>query len=263
VVRLDEIVAGYGEPGSSAAVLDGVSLQVPAGALLVLLGPSGCGKSSLLNVIAGFIPLRGGRARIDGRDIRGPGADRGVVFQDDALLPWLDAAGNVEFPLRLKGMPAAERRERAQHFLELVGLRDQPRHAVWELSGGMRQRVGIARALAADPQVLLMDEPFGALDALTRERMQELLLRIWATTGKTIVLVTHGVEEAVFLATDLVLLSPRPARIVERHVLDFGRRFAGGEAARAVKSQPDFIATREAVLAAVFASEPDLQAAIG
>nr|WP_219851653.1 ATP-binding cassette domain-containing protein [Methylibium rhizosphaerae] len=249
------MVAGYGNTADPTTVLDTLSLTVPDGSITVLLGPSGCGKSSLLNLIAGFLPLRSGRACVSGRPIAGPGADRGVVFQDDALLPWLDVLGNVALPLRLRGLPRREREERARHFLGLVGLRDQAGRAVWELSGGMRQRVGIARALAADPEVLLMDEPFGALDALTRERMQELLLQVWAATGKTIVLVTHGVEEAVFLATDLVLLSPRPARIVEQLSLGFAHRFAAGEPARRLKSLPEFVAARERVLGAVLAFE--------
>ncbi len=252
MVDLEKVIVGYGDASNATPVLDQVSLQIPDGALLVLLGPSGCGKSSLLNLIAGFVPLRGGRAVVAGRPITGPGADRGVVFQDDALLPWLDVLGNVALPLQLKGVGQPERNERARHFLELVGLQSFEQRSIWELSGGMRQRVGIARALAADPKVLLMDEPFGALDALTRERMQELLLRVWAATGKTIVVVTHGVEEAVFLATDLVLLSRRPSRIAEQHKLEFGRRFAAGEAARAIKSLPEFVATRERVLTSVF-----------
>jgi taurine transport system ATP-binding protein len=255
VVQLEQVVARYEGGTGPATVLDRLSLTVRPGSLTALLGPSGCGKSTLLNLIAGFVPLQEGSARVCGRPIEGPGADRGVVFQDDALLPWLDVIGNVALPLRLKGLPRREREERARHFLALVGLQGQDRRAVWELSGGMRQRVGIARALAADPEVLLMDEPFGALDALTRERMQELLLRVWAETGKTIVLVTHGVEEAVFLATDLVLLSPRPARIVAQRVLPFSRRFAAGEPARALKSLPAFVQTREQVLAAVFELE--------
>ena len=200
-----------------------------------------------------------GRATVSGRPITAPGADRGVVFQDDPLLPWLDVIGNVALPLQLKAVPRAEREERALHLLALVGLQGADRRATWELSGGMRQRVGIARALAADPEVLLMDEPFGALDALTRERMQELLLRVWAGTGKTIVAVTHGVEEAVVLATELVLLSRRPARIAEHLRLDFGRRFAAGEPARAIKSLPEFVAVRERVLAAVFEQDPALR----
>jgi len=258
VVELERVVAGYGDAAGSTTVLDQISLTVPDGGLVVLLGPSGCGKSSLLNIIAGFVPPRGGRATVSGRAITGPGADRGVEFQDDALLPWLDVIGNVALPLQLKGVARSAREERARQFLDLVGLQGVEHRAIWELSGGMRQRVGIARALAADPEVLLMDEPFGALDALTRERMQELLLKVWRATGKTIVLVTHGVEEAVFLATDLVLLSPRPARIALHLPLQFGRRHADGEDARAIKSLPEFVATREHVLARVFEQDPVL-----
>ena len=257
MLELEQVEARYDATPGAAPVLDRVSLSIAEGALAVLLGPSGCGKSTLLNLIAGFGAATRGRIRVAGRDVSGPGADRGVVFQDDALLPWLDVRRNVELPLLIKGQPAAERRERALHFLDLVGLSAHAQRATWELSGGMRQRVGIARALAADPRVLLMDEPFGALDALTRERMQELLLRIWSATGKTIVLVTHGVEEAVFLATDLVLLSPPPARPQQRLLLPFGRRYAAGEPARAIKSMPEFIAAREQVLAAVLAFEPE------
>ena len=258
MVELERVVAGYGDAASSTTVLDQISLTVPDGGLVVLLGPSGCGKSSLLNIIAGFVPLRAGRATVSGRAITGPGADRGVVFQDDALLPWLDVIGNVALPLQLKGLTRSAREAQAREFLDLVGLQGFERRAIWELSGGMRQRVGIARALAADPEVLLMDEPFGALDALTRERMQELLLKVWRATGKTIVLVTHGVEEAVFLATDLVLLSPRPARIALHLPLQFGRRHADGEDARTIKSLPEFVATREHVLASVFEQDPVL-----
>jgi taurine transport system ATP-binding protein len=253
-ISLEAVSVGHGD---QPAVLERVSLDVPAGGILVLLGPSGCGKSSLLDVVAGFSAARAGVVRVGGRPVTGPGADRGVVFQDDALLPWLDVLGNVAFPLRLQGLPPADRAERARHVLGLVGLAGQERRKVWELSGGMRQRVGIARALAADPEVLLMDEPFGALDALTRERMQELLLRVWRATGKTLVVVTHDVEEAVFLATDLVLLSRHPGRIVRHLPLDFGRRHADGERARAVKSSPAFVDVREQVLSAVLAQEPE------
>lgn len=263
MVELQAVTVGYrGAAGSTTAVntpvLDAIDWQISQGALAVLLGPSGCGKSSLLNVIAGFVTPSGGRASVSGRAITGPGADRGVVFQDDALLPWLDVLNNVALPLRLRGGGRAAREDKAREFLALVGLEGFESRPVWELSGGMRQRVGIARALAADPEVLLMDEPFGALDALTRERMQELLLKVWQATGKTIVLVTHGVEEAVFLATDLVVLSRRPARIVQHRLLDFGRRHAQGEAARAIKSLPEFVAVREQVLGAVFAQDEAL-----
>ncbi len=150
-------------------------------------------------------------------------------------------------------MPKAEREQRARAVLAQVDLQDFAGHHVWQLSGGMRQRVGLARALAADPQLLLMDEPFAALDAFTREQMQELLLQLWRRNGKRILLITHDIEEAVFLATTLVLMSPRPGRIVERLTLDFGRRYAAGESARSIKSDPSFIATREHVLARIFA----------
>ncbi|MET0348552.1 MAG: taurine ABC transporter ATP-binding subunit [Rhizobacter sp.] len=257
MVELQEVGVRLGGAARSTTVLDRFSLQVPEGALAVVLGPSGCGKSTLLNVIAGFVPPSAGRILVQGREVTGPGADRGLVFQDDALLPWQDVLANVAFPLQLRGIARPEREARARESLALVGLSGVEHRPVWELSGGMRQRVGIARALAADPEVLLMDEPFGALDALTRERMQELLLRVWRATGKTLLVVTHDVEEAVFLATDLVLLSRNPGRIARHLSLDFGGRHAEGERARAVKSSPAFVDVREQVLSAVLAQEPE------
>ncbi len=254
LLELQNLSLGYGE--DQPPVLEGLSLQLQAGSILVLLGPSGCGKSSLLNLLAGFVPPRSGRALIRGRPLAGPGADRGLVFQDEALLPWLDVLGNIALPLRLQGQGRLQREARARELLGLVGLAGAEQRRLWELSGGMRQRVALARALAADPDILLMDEPFGALDALTREQMQELLLRVWATTGKTLVLVTHEVEEAVFLATDLLLLSAGPARIAQRLTLDFSRRLAAGEGARALKSAPEFVAVREQVLARVRGEAP-------
>ncbi len=238
--------------GAEATVLDGFSLEVPAGALTVLIGPSGCGKTTLLNHVAGFTRPDSGEIEIDGRVVSAPGADRGVIFQQDALLPWMSVIDNVAFGLRLAGVKGGERHEVAQHLLELVDLGAYARHHVWELSGGMKQRVSLARALAADPATLLMDEPFGALDALTREQMQTLLLRVWLRTGKRIVLVTHDIEEAVFLASDLVMLGARPAHIAARVALDFGRRYTSGEPARHIKSDPAFIERREQVLSWLF-----------
>ncbi|MBK0003059.1 taurine ABC transporter ATP-binding subunit [Erwinia sp. S38] len=232
--------------------LQDINLSIDSGELLVVLGPSGCGKTTLLNLIAGFIPAENGSITLDGKPVNGPGADRGVVFQNEGLLPWRNVLDNVAFGLQLAGVEKNERREIARQMLKKVGLAGAERRFIWQLSGGMRQRVGIARALAADPRLLLLDEPFGALDAFTREQMQELLLTLWRDSGKQILLITHDIEEAVFLASELVLLSPGPGRIVERLALDFGRRYANGEPCRSIKSDPAFIERREYVLSRVF-----------
>lgn len=251
LLQLERISAQY--PGTAEPVLTDISLSLGPQQLLVALGPSGSGKTTLLNLIAGFVPPSDGRISLDGQPVQGPSAERGVVFQDDALLPWQNVLGNVAFGLELAGVPRARREAKAREMLALVDLAGFERRQIWELSGGQRQRVGIARALAADPRVLLMDEPFGALDAFTREQMQELLLQVWQRAAKPVFLITHDIEEAVFLATDLILLSPNPGRISERLTLDFGRRYAAGESARAIKSDRAFIETREHVLAQVFA----------
>lgn len=250
LLQLERISAQY--PGAAEPVLADISLTLGPQQLLVALGPSGSGKTSLLNLIAGFVTPSAGRITLDGQPVLGPGADRGVVFQDDALLPWQDVLANVAFGLELAGVPRAQREAKAREMLALVDLADFGRRRIWQLSGGQKQRVGLARALAADPRILLMDEPFGALDAFTREQMQELLLQVWQRTAKPVFLITHDIEEAVFLATELVLLAPNPGQIVERLQLDFGQRYATGESARAIKSDPRFIETREHVLARVF-----------
>ncbi|MHC2146722.1 taurine ABC transporter ATP-binding subunit [Pseudomonas sp. 210_17 TE3656] len=250
LLELERISAQY--PGAAEPVLADINLSLGPQQLLVALGPSGSGKTSLLNLIAGFVTPSAGRITLDGVPVQDPSAERGVVFQDDALLPWQDVLANVAFGLELAGVPRPERERKAREMLALVDLADFGTRRIWQLSGGQKQRVGLARALAADPRVLLMDEPFGALDAFTREQMQELLLQVWQRTAKPVFLITHDIEEAVFLATDLILLAPNPGQIVERLQLNFGQRYAAGESARAIKSDPRFIETREHVLSRVF-----------
>jgi NitT/TauT family transport system ATP-binding protein len=204
--------------------LDRVSLQVAEGEFVCLLGPSGCGKSTLLNLIAGLEMPDTGVVTADGREVRGPGRDRMVMFQESALFPWLDVFGNVMFALRLKpGLTNAERKEAARYYLRLVGLEKFMHANIHELSGGMKQRVALARALAPNPRVLLMDEPFAALDAMTREQLYGDLQRIWEERHVTIIFVTHNVREAVSLGCRVVLFSPHPGRIREEFRIKLAR----------------------------------------
>ncbi len=232
----------------AVTALDGVTLVLEAETFATVIGRSGCGKTTLLNLLAGFQAPATGTVMLDGAKITGPGVERGVVFQKNALMPWLNVFDNVALGLRFQGMPKAARQERVMTCLDWVGLAAFARHRVYELSGGMQQRVGIARALAADPKILLMDEPLGALDALTRENLQELILQLWQKAGKLILFITHGIEEALFLGTKLVVMTPRPGKIHTTYNLSFSRRFLAGESARSIKADPAFIQLREEVL---------------
>ncbi|BEU04955.1 Taurine import ATP-binding protein TauB [Agarivorans sp. OAG1] len=265
------VVYPAAQGGDPVTALSEVNLNIEQGDFVVALGASGCGKTTLLNLIAGFIaPTKGyltlGSSPIEGYprvacgldigdEIVGPGADRGVVFQKHALLPWLNVIENTEFGLKLQGVDKQERRERAASYLKLVGLEDFHQHKVYQLSGGMQQRVGIARALTNNPEMLLLDEPLGALDALTRESLQELLLDVWRETNKMMFFITHSVDEALLLATRLIVMSPRPGRITHEFKIDFNQQFLDCRDARKVKSSEAFIAMREQVLAIIHGDE--------
>ena len=199
--------------GPVTRALEPVSLDVADHDFITILGPSGCGKSTLLRIVAGLDSPSDGRVTLDGQPVTGPGADRGMVFQSYTLFPWLTVADNIAFGLKRKGMPAAERREIVEFYLARTGLKGFERHYPRTLSGGMQQRTALARALANDPKILLLDEPFGALDHQTRALMQELLLGIWEADRKTILFVTHDIEEAIFLANRTLVMSARPGRI--------------------------------------------------
>jgi NitT/TauT family transport system ATP-binding protein len=210
--------------GNEVLALSDVSLSIDDGEFMAIVGPSGCGKTSLLNIIAGLLPYDEGSVAIDGRKVHGPGIDRAVVFQHSSLLPWRTIAGNVRYGMELqRRFDKTTMAERTEYFTKLVGLGGFEKHYPSELSGGMQQRVNLARALAADPAVLLMDEPFAALDAQTREFMQSELLKIWAKARKTVLFITHQINEAIYLADRVAVMSARPGRIKDIFPVPFGR----------------------------------------
>ncbi|HEX2915717.1 MAG TPA: ABC transporter ATP-binding protein [Chloroflexia bacterium] len=205
-ITINNVTKVYLGTSRSVTALDQVSLDIQANEFVVVVGPSGCGKTTLLNIIAGLEKATSGEVQVDGKVVREPGSDRGVIFQQYALFPWLTVQQNVEFGLKIKGVPRQERAKIARHYLELVGLKDFPNALPKELSGGMKQRCAIARAYAVNPSILLMDEPFAALDALTRVQMQEQLQATWEQERKTAFFITHDVEEAVFLGTRVIIM---------------------------------------------------------
>ncbi len=215
MIEIKQVTKRYTSRGQEITALDQISLQVMDDEFLTIIGPSGCGKTTLLKIIDGLVPHDSGEILINGRRVSGPGPDRAMVFQNFALMPWADILTNVAFPLQLRKVPKKEREEKAAEFLAAVGLKGFQRHYPHELSGGMQQRVGLARAMVADPQVLLMDEPFAAVDAQTRQLLQEDLLNLWQRERKTVIFITHSMDEAVFLSDRVVILSPRPGRVGE------------------------------------------------
>jgi NitT/TauT family transport system ATP-binding protein len=222
-IRLAGLRFDFAVGGRRVEVLGGIDLEVERGSVIALVGPNGCGKSTLLRVIAGLLPAAGGIVEVEGDAVGGPDPRVGLVFQEPRLLPWRAALANVAFPLEVAGHAPDQRTNRARDLLRLVGLGDWAHARPGELSGGMRQRVAIARALALEPSVLLLDEPFSALDSLTRERFNVELLRLWERIGATIVLVTHSIPEAIFLADRVVVLSPRPAVVAADVAVDIPR----------------------------------------
>ncbi|MCW2992785.1 MAG: transporter related protein [Conexibacter sp.] len=241
------LLRGVAHSYAAVQALGPLDLEVAAGELVALVGPSGCGKTTLLGLLAGFLTPTAGEVLVGGARVRAPGPERGVVFQQPNLYPWMSVRENVALGPRLGGARKAARHAIADEQLARVGLADFAAAKPYELSGGMQQRAQIARVLANDPTIMLLDEPFGALDALTRERLQAELHRVWLGSGKTALFITHSVEEAVFLGTRVLVMSPRPGRIV----FDERPPFAPEERTAALRADPAFVAFRERVRAAI------------
>ena len=255
---IDKVSMRFDLPsGGSVQALENINLNIEAGEIMAVLGPSGCGKTTLLNIVAGFLAPTAGTVSLAGRPVTEPGAERGMVFQQGALFEWMSVRENVAFGPSVKKMPRAEIGRIVDHLLEVVGLQDFKEKAIYELSGGMQQRVALARCLANDPQVILMDEPLGALDALTREKMQGLVLKLWDETQKTIILITHSVEEALLLGARVLVMAPRPGRIHKEYRLPFAALGVGADL-REIKTHDEFGPRREEILAMIWDMEEEI-----
>jgi taurine transport system ATP-binding protein len=255
---LDNISMRFDLPnGDHVQALQDVSLDIENGELMSVLGPSGCGKTTLLNIIAGFLAATEGTVMLNDHLVTGPAQERGMVFQRGALFEWMNVRENVAFGPKMNGVPKSESGPKVDHLLDVVGLQDFKEKAIYELSGGMQQRVALARCLANDPDVILMDEPLGALDALTREKMQGLVLKLWKETGKTIILITHSVEEALLLGERLLVMAPRPGRIHKEYRLPFAEMGVGADL-REIKHHTDYGTTREEILNMIWDMEEEI-----
>ena len=246
-VKIDHVEKIYEGRKGKMVALNGVDLDIMENEFICVVGPSGCGKSTLLNIIAGLLEPTSGAVYVDGKKVEGTGTERGVVFQQYALFPWLTVLKNVMFGLKLKGMNDKEAKEIAMKYIRMVQLEDFVDAYPKELSGGMKQRVAIARAYAVQPEVLLMDEPFGALDALTRQNMQTLIRKIWSQTQNTVFLITHDVDEALALATRVIVMSSRPGRIVKQFETDFTYDI-GGVNKESARYTREYMQIREEIL---------------
>ncbi len=251
-IDIDNVVLRYGKGDNAVLALDGISFHVERNEFCVIVGPSGCGKSSLLYLIAGLEERTDGMIRVGGKPVTEPGPDRGMVFQAYTLFPWLTVAQNVEYGPKRKGIAPAARKDIVDHFLSEVGLAKFANHYPSQLSGGMKQRVAIARALANDPEVLLMDEPFGALDSQTRHSMQKLLLKVWDHTKKTVLFVTHDIDEAILLADRVFVMSGRPGQIKKEIRVDIPR-----PRSMDLVMEPSFIAMKREILELLKNDEDD------
>ncbi len=252
---IDDISMRFDLPnGDAVQALKNVTLDIKEGELMAVLGPSGCGKTTLLNIVAGFLAPTEGTVRLGGEPVAGPGPERGMVFQQGALFEWMNVRENIGFGPRMKGTPGSQTSARVDELLGIVGLQDFASKMIYELSGGMQQRVALARCLANEPEVILMDEPLGALDALTREKMQGLVLKLWKETGKTIILITHSVEEALLLGERLLVMAPRPGRIHTEYRLPFAELGVGADL-REVKKHDDFGPKRDEILSMIWDME--------
>ena len=243
--------------GETVHALKDISFTLKKGELLTVLGPSGCGKTTLLNIAAGFLRPTSGKITLGDKEIYGPGVERGMVFQQGALFEWLTVNENVNFGLRMKKEDPIISAKKVEEWLDIVGLKGFGNTPTYQLSGGMQQRVALARCLINDPNLILMDEPLGALDALTREKMQSLVLKIWKETGKTIVLITHSVEEALLLGEKLYVMAPRPGRIHKEYELPFASMGIDGDL-REIKNNKEFVIKREEILTMIWDMEEEI-----